>query len=176
MKTKEKIKKNFIVYSRADFIVNNKDLLSFIKKIGIVMVIVGLEAVNDSNLNSYNKLTNENMNKKCVKFLNESDIECMGLFIAGIEYTKKDFKNLRLWIKEVKLNIFTISVLTPLPVTELYEKYKDVLTTKDFSKYDFLHLNINPLNMNRITFYYEVCRVYLPFIIPILKKYVLRRK
>lgn len=169
---KENIKKNFIVYSRADFIVNNKELLPFIKKTGIEMVIVGLEAVDDNSLNSYNKLTNESINKKCVEFLHENHIECMGLFIAGIDYTKEDFRNLRLWIKDAALRIFTISVLTPLPGTELYEKYKDKLTSKDFRKYDFLHLHIDPLHMGRKTFYYELCKVYIPYLLPILKKFV----
>jgi len=167
---REGIKKNFIVYSRADFIVNNKDVLVVLKKTGIQMIIVGLEAVNNRNLESYNKCIDEDINRSCVKYLNENEIECMGLFIAGIDYTKKDFINLRLWIKETELESYTISIFTPLPGTENYDKYKDKILFKNYSEYDFLHLFSDPLYLSRKRFYFELYKVYIPYAYTIVKK------
>jgi len=158
---REGIKKNFIVYSRADFIVQNRDILPQIREAGIVMVIVGLEAVDNENLKDYNKCTDEDINKKCVQYLHENHIECTGLFIAGIDYTKEDFKKLRKWIRDSKLKIYTVSIFTPLPGTEIYDKYKDTITTNDYSKYDFLHLHMDPIHMSRKAFYYEFLKLNL---------------
>jgi len=173
---REGILKNFIVYSRADFIVNNEDLLPLLKKIGIVMAIVGLEAINDENLKGYNKMTDKDMNKKCVELLQGSGIECTGLFIAGIDYKKEDFKNLRRWIKESSLSTYTVSIFTPLLGTEAYEKYKAQMTTGNYSRYDFLHLIINPIYMGRKTFYYEFFKLHIPYIQSFLKEKILKLK
>lgn len=164
------IRKSFIVYSRADFIVDNRDILPALKEIGISMVIVGLEAADNKSLSDFNKCTDEDMNKKCVQYLNENNIECTGLFIAGIDYTKEDFKKLGKWIKESNLKTYTVSVFTPLPGTDSYEKYSDSITTSDYSKYDFLHLNMDPINMGRRAFYYEFLKLHSSYVINLLKE------
>lgn len=139
------------------------------------MVIVGLEAADDENLRDYNKLTDKNMNKDCIMYLHENNIECTGLFIAGIDYTKKEFKNLRRWISTSSLKTYTVSIFTPLPGTEVYDRYKNKITTKSFRKYDFLHLIINPLHMGRIAFYYEFLVLHLPYIRTFFKENILNR-
>ncbi|WP_054874945.1 B12-binding domain-containing radical SAM protein [Oxobacter pfennigii] len=165
------ITKSFIVYSRADFIVNNSDLLPLMKKAGIVMVIVGLEAVEDKNLDNFNKGTDKEINRECVRLLQINGIDCTGLFIAGIDYTRKDFWNLRKWIEESGLKIYTVSIFTPLPGTETYEQYKSEIKDNNLSKFDFLHLHIKPQNMSKTSFYMEFIKLHIPYVKNFLKEY-----
>lgn len=161
---KNGIKKRFIIYARADFIDRNYDLLKDLKEAGIVMIIVGLESVEDKDLEYFNKKTNNDINKNSVKYLNESGIECMGLFIAGIDYKIEDFKRLRRWIKEMDLKKYTISIFTPLPGTSLFEKWEKNLIAKDYKKYNFLNLVIKPIYLRKSCFYFQLYISYLPYI------------
>lgn len=149
-----KIEKNFIIYSRADFIVKNKDLLPLMKEIGIKQVIVGLEAVDSEELQGFSKGTDKNINENCVAFLKEFEIECIGLFVTHINYKKQDFNKLYKWIKRVGLKLCTFSIYTPLPGTELYEKYKDEIRFHNYDKMDFLHLLIKPTNLSVLKYYF----------------------
>ncbi len=166
----ENIKKQFIVYSRADFIVDHADLLAGLKEIGLEMVIVGLEAADNESLESYNKHTNGDMNRDCIQLLQQNGIECTGLFITGIDYRKQDFRRLRKWIWDSGLRIYTLSVFTPLPGTESYEVYKDRLISGEYSRYDFLHLQVEPSHLGRKTYYLEFAKVYIPYIRRWLKR------
>lgn len=161
---KEQIEKNFIIYSRADFIAENRDLLPALKKAGVEMVIVGLEASDNGDLKSYEKNTDEEINRKCVEYLKESGIKCTGLFIANTDFSRNDFRHLRKWIKEVSPDLYTLSIFTPLPGTEIYETYKPDIITFNYKKYDFLHLIRTPANLGKKSFYFEVYKLYIPFI------------
>lgn len=156
-----KIVKNFIFYSRADFVVGNKDIISELSIIGAIGIIVGLEAIDDSTLNSYSKQTSENLNLQCVSILKEYNIECLGLFIIDINATKEDFNKLYQWIKRVKLKYASVSIFTPIPGTEDFEKYKDKLTTDKMQYWDFLHLVLEPTNMSRKAFYLEYYKLFM---------------
>lgn len=171
---KEQIKKNFIIYSRADFIAENRNLLPDLKEAGVEMVIVGLEASDNSDLKSYKKNTDEEINRKCVEYLKENQIKCTGLFIANTDFNRNDFRHLRKWIKEVSPDLYTISIFTPLPGTEIYEAYKPDITTFDYKKYDFLHLILTPSNLGKIAFYFEVYKLYIPFLGIVWRKLIKR--
>ena len=155
------IVKKFIFYSRADFVVHNKDLISELSDIGAKGIIVGLEAIDDSTLNSYSKETSENINLQCVKTLKDNNIECLGLFIIDVNATKEDFNKLYKWVKRVKLNYASVSIFTPIPGTDDFEKYKNKLTTDKIEYWDFLHLVLEPTNMSRKAFYLEYYKLFM---------------
>ncbi len=155
------IMKNFIFYSRADFVADNKDLISELSGIGAKGIIVGLEAIDDNTLNSYSKQTSEDLNQQCVSILQEYNIECLGLFIIDINATKEDFNKLYGWIKKAKLKYASVSIFTPIPGTDDFEKYKDKLTTDKMQYWDFLHLVLQPTNMSRKAFYLEYYKLFM---------------
>ena len=153
---KEKgIKKNFIFYSRADFIVNNEELIEELAAIGTKGIIVGLEAIDDSTLDSYTKATSKDFNEQCVNMLKKYNIECIALFIVNIDATKEDFNKLYKWIKDRGLHYATASIFTPVPGTDIFEQYKDEIITDNIEHWDFLHLVLEPKNMSRKAFYLE---------------------
>lgn len=147
------INKKFIIYSRADFVVKHSDIVSQLAQIGVVGVIVGIEAVDDKQLVDYQKGVSKDVNHACIAILKQYNIDCLALFIISHQALKADFDYLYQWIEEADLSYATVSVFTPIPGTPLYEQYKDQLITDDITHWDFVHLVIQPTNMSVATFY-----------------------
>ena len=125
------IRKKFIVYYRADFIAANEELLVLLKSIGLVMVIVGLEACDDRQLAGYQKDTSAAVNAESLAVLEKNGIACTALFMVDIAADKNDFRLLNRFTRQFKLKLSTASILTPLPGTGLYAQYHHRLTTND---------------------------------------------
>lgn len=133
-----------IGYLRADFILKEKDLLPSLKNAGLAEIIVGFEAPSNDELKGYEKSTNALDYPEVISLLKENEIDLTALFMVQPDYQIEDFRNLYKFISDNKINVYTISILTPIKGTELYELFKDKLTTYDPGKFDFLHLVLKP--------------------------------
>lgn len=136
----EYLNKSLIIYLRADFIVENEDLMSELKSWGIDEVIVGFESEDESMLSEYNKGQTANIYEKAVNILKKEAIELTALFIVDPAYEIKDFLRLYKYIKKLDLDLYTISIMTPLKGTLDYELRKHELIETDPRKFDFLHV------------------------------------
>jgi len=141
---KKNLNTKIIAYLRADFILREKDLLKELREIGLVEVIVGFEATNNVELNSYEKTTNALDYPKVISLLKESNIDLTALFMVHPNYEYKDFKNLRKFIKLNNIEVFTISIFTPIKGTTGYKLSMKDLTTNNPLKFDFMHLVLKP--------------------------------
>lgn len=150
-----KINKKYICYARSDFIANNPEMMKKLKEIGLYYVLVGLEAINDNKLNSYNKKSNVDNNIRSIEICNALGINIMGMFIVDIDYTAKDFTNLYKWIKRYKLKHVAISIFTPEMGMENYSEYKNKLITSNPSHWDYLHLVVKPTKISIRRYYYH---------------------
>lgn len=148
------INKKYICYGRSDYIAENPEMMKKLKEIGLYYVLVGLEAIDDKKLLSYNKKSNLNNNIKSIEICNNLGINIMGMFIVDIDYRAKDFKNLYKWIKKYNLKHVALSIYTPDMGIETYEKNKDRLITDNPSHWDYLHLVVKPTNMSVRRYYY----------------------
>ncbi|MDW7669571.1 MAG: hypothetical protein SCJ93_12160 [Bacillota bacterium] len=144
--------KKIIGYLRADFILENLDLIAKLKEVGLIEVIVGFESNNNKELEDYEKTTDALDYPKVISSLKREEIDLSALFMVNPEYRLKDFKKLGQFIKKNKIEIFTISILTPIRGTKTYELLKNDLTTTDPKKFDFLHL-VLPSKIPRVLFY-----------------------
>ncbi len=156
---KEKnIQKKFLIYGRADFIAENEDIMKELAAVGLSLVMVGLEATDDKELDSYNKHATVWHNEECVRILSENNIICAGLFIVHQEMNKKDFKDLYNWIAKRPI-IPTVSVFTPMQGAANYKGYEKDLVTKDIRKQDLFHCILKPKHMSVTAFtiqYYKM--------------------
>lgn len=155
------LRKNFIIYYRADFVATNEDIIVMLKGAGLKVVLVGLEAFDDKRLKDYDKRTTSKVNEECIRILNKHNIECTGLFIVDIDATKEDFQTLRQYVKKHQLVISTAAILTPLPGTYQYEKYRHRIISSNPKDWDFLHLVAEPGNLSKHRFYIEFYKFYL---------------
>lgn len=173
---KENIKKSYSLYYRADFIANHPEHMKLLAEIGVTMCAVGLEVIEDEVLEKYNKKSSVNLIMRAIEVLKECNIECIGLFMVDIDAEKSYFKKLYDFIKKHELYLSTISILTPMPGTGQYEKYKDRIMTDDYRKWDFVHLIIEPTKMSKFTFCSKFYLLYVKLAMLIFKKKVLSAK
>lgn len=141
------IHKKFLIYGRADFIAENEDIIKELADIGLALVMVGLEATNNDELDSYNKRTSVFQNEECIRILNKYHVICAGLFIVNTNMTKADFRSLYEWLEKREV-IPTISVFTPMQGSAMYQQYEDKLVNKDVTKQDLFHCLIQPEHMS----------------------------
>lgn len=160
------IKKTYVCYARADFISQNEYIVNELVSIGFKYFLVGLEAIDDRQLLTYNKGTKAYHNSNAVKVLQKTGGECIALMIMGIEAEKKDFEKLYDWVVENNIMHVTISMFTPIHGTPLYEMYKDRLITDNIEHWDFLHLVIEPEKITKQQFY----RYYRRLILKLYKR------
>lgn len=141
-----------IVYLRADFIARHPDLMKQLKKAGIIEVIVGLESIKSSTLESFNKGYTSDVNTKAITIMQRIGLSFTALFMVDINDDYNDFKALRNYIKKHKLMNYTFSIFTPLRGTDLYKEYENNIIDFNCEHYDFLHLVLKPVKMQSITF------------------------
>jgi radical SAM superfamily enzyme YgiQ (UPF0313 family) len=141
------VHKKFLIYGRADFIAHHEELIKELADIGLSLVMVGLEATNDDELDSYNKRTSLEENEECIRILSENSIFCAGLFIVHQHMTKEDFKKLYEWISARDI-IPTVSVFTPMQGSATYKEYEKDMITRDVTKQDLFHCLLKPEHMS----------------------------
>jgi radical SAM superfamily enzyme YgiQ (UPF0313 family) len=179
---KNNIKKKFLVYGRADFIEQNKDIITELKTVGLQAVIVGIESVRAGDLKDYNKGTTVEINERCIKILQEEDIELYATLIIPLDFKKEDFRQLVGWLRKLDVKFVNLQPLTPLPGTEIFDSYKGSLLAERqaFEMWDMAHVVLKPQYMSIRAFYSEILKAYYKVVMRprhisyLIKKYGLR--
>lgn len=156
------IHKHFLCYGRADFIAGNEDVICQLRKVGLTAVIVGVEASDQEQLNTYNKKTTISDNEKALAVLQKNGIECYATVILGVEWTKNEFNKLYEFIKRNKLIFVNLQPLTPMPATPYFDLYKDrlLIPYNQHEKWDMAHLVIAPTRLSVRAYYLEIFKLY----------------
>lgn len=173
---KAKINKKYIAYLRADFIIKERDIIPELKKAGLNEVIIGFEAINEDELVDYNKLTNAMDYPQVISILKENNLDFTGLFMVQPTYGFKDFYNLNKFIKKNKIEVFTLSIFTPMKGTKGYDDERENLLRNDPRFFDFLHL-VTKSKLPKIVFYLLFYGMHLRLLKSNrIRNYLLRRK
>ncbi len=157
-----KLNKRYLVYGRADFIAAHPELMTRLKAIGLRAVIVGLESALDDELDKYNKGSQVATSRQALEVLRRLNIDCYGTFIIGLDWTKADFKALGRFIHQESLQFVNLQPLTPVPGTEVFSKYQEMLTVPltDYHMYDMAHAVMAPTHMSLRQFYFQIVKRY----------------
>lgn len=162
------IDKHFLIYGRADFIAKHAALMAEFKAVGLHGVIVGIESVREKDLQSYDKLTTVKINEEAVAILNALDIECYSTLIIPLDFDKKDFKDLKLWLRMTSVNFVNLQPLTPLKGTAIYADYvkEFIEDPKDVELWDMAHIVLKPKYMSKRMFYFRILKLYYEIVMP----------
>ena len=152
---KRKIDKKYICYGRADYIAHNPDMMKKLKEIGLYYVLSGLEAIEDSYMERYEKRSDVENNVQSILICNRLGIRIMGMFIIDLGFRAKDFRALYRWIAEHQVRHVALSIFTPELCTPTYEQYRDRIITDNPSHFDYLHLVAQPDHMSVKSFYFH---------------------
>lgn len=134
------VKKRYFAYGRADSIVENRDVYALWADIGLSLVMVGLEAVDDAALRRTGKRAATGTNDQAVRVLEELGVGLSAGFLIEPHFTSADFKLLDDYVKaRPSIMLAEFTPLTPFPGTPLYRNLKDTLLTNDRQVYDLQH-------------------------------------
>lgn len=153
------LKKRFGCQARTDTIAGNPDTIRRWRDIGLSWVLIGFESFNQDQLAWMNKKTDVEMNEEAVRILQDNNIEIQAAFIVDPAYGRNEFRSLRKYIKRLKLKSCQITVLTPLPGTDLFKEKWAELTSRNYELFDFFHA-VLPTNLPLDQFYGEFCKLY----------------
>jgi radical SAM superfamily enzyme YgiQ (UPF0313 family) len=118
----------------------DEELLKLAKDSGCTYFFIGLESFSDSSLYSVNKSINQvNKYKSIIGLLHKHDISVQAGIIFGFDTDTKDtFIETLNACKELGIDGVTVSLLTPLPGTPIYEQMKREgrLLTEDWAYFN----------------------------------------
>ncbi|MCR1900253.1 B12-binding domain-containing radical SAM protein [Irregularibacter muris] len=118
----------------------DEELLKIAKKSGCIYLFIGLESFSQEGLSSVNKGINSvDKYKEIIKLLHHNGISIQAGIIFGLDTdTKEIFKKTLNACNELGIDGVTVSILTPLPRTPIYEQMKkeERLTSTDWTYYN----------------------------------------
>jgi radical SAM superfamily enzyme YgiQ (UPF0313 family) len=129
------INKQFLIDVRADTVVRHPELLEEWKKIGLRSVVIGFEEISDKRLTAMNKEGSTALNSEALRILNQLGITVVGDFIVDPDYDEDDFDQLESYITSHQIDLPMLTILTPLPGTELYGQMKQQICEHNLDYY-----------------------------------------
>ncbi|MBK8819584.1 MAG: cobalamin-dependent protein [Saprospiraceae bacterium] len=158
---KHQIKKRFLVYGRADFIIEHPEIIEEFQKEGLRTIIVGLESFKDSELDSFNKKTSQNINEEAMRILQRYGVDCYAAIITAPDWSYQDFKMVGDKIIELGLKFVNLQPLTPLKGVDFdVDDTELVIKRNDFPRWDLAHVSICPSQMSLNQYYRQILYLY----------------
>jgi radical SAM superfamily enzyme YgiQ (UPF0313 family) len=156
------IQKHFILFGRADFIVEHDDIIRLLQEHGLKAVFVGVESFKEEELTGFRKKTTVEVNTRAVGLLDAMGIECYSGIIVGADWGKEDFDSLIRFLNQFKQPLINIQPATPLPGTPLYEQSRDsiIVPREQYHLWDMAHQIMEPTKMSRRRYYFNIMRAY----------------
>jgi len=151
------VKKYWMTQGRTDFVADNPELMERLRDCGMMGLLSGYESNDDDNLASLRKRSNHDKNLRANRLLEELGIFSTGIFMVRPDWTKAQFQGLYDYINTLKIGLPLVTILTPLPGTQLYRAKKHELVTTDHRLFDLLH-PVLPTRLPREEFYAEFAR------------------
>ncbi|MBW2715710.1 MAG: cobalamin-dependent protein [Deltaproteobacteria bacterium] len=134
------VKKRYFAYARSDSIVENRDVFALWAKIGLTLVMTGIEALDESRLRSVGKRIDSDQNEAAIRIMEELGIHLSAGFLVNPDFRKSDFDRIENFLKaHPSILLAEFTPLTPFPGTPLYRKVQDQLLTDDRQVYDLQH-------------------------------------
>ncbi|WP_242833530.1 B12-binding domain-containing radical SAM protein [Desulfosporosinus youngiae] len=151
------IKKKYFLYGRVDTIIKHPELFAKWKKAGLTQVFVGFESFSDTRLKELNKGITVEQQKQAVKILNDLKVDIYAAFVIDPSFTRQEFNQLTDYVRKLNVSYAAISILTPLPGTQLFEQTEHQLIATDPKFFDFMH-TVLPTTLPLKEFYSEYAR------------------
>jgi hopanoid C-3 methylase len=155
----KRIKKRFTFQARSDSIVEHPEVIPLLRKAGFWKVFIGFEKIDEEAMSQLNKHNSVQNNEEALKILRAHGMEVIAAFIIDPSFQKKDFQRLRQYILDRKLYSPSLTILTPLPGTELFARMKEKLVTTNYELFDYVHA-VLPTKLKLADFYREFTELY----------------
>ncbi len=144
----EQMPVKLLMETRVEDIVRDADILHKYHDAGVIHLYLGAEASTDEMLESLNKGTDMDTNKRALDLAREHDIMTEASFMVGAPNETWDSIERTIEVA-IRLNpdIAVFPVLTPMPFTPIFEEMKDRIRVWDYSKYNLATPIVEPYAM-----------------------------
>jgi radical SAM superfamily enzyme YgiQ (UPF0313 family) len=153
------VKKRFSFQARSDAIVEHPEVIPLLRKAGFWKVFIGFEKIDEEAMDLLNKHNSVQNNEAALKILRAHGMEIIAAFIIDPSFQEKDFRRLRQYILDRRLYSPSLTILTPLPGTELFARVKEKLVTTNYELFDYVHA-VLPTKLKLPDFYREFTELY----------------
>ena len=131
---KEKgIRKRYGGYARSDTIARHPEIIEKWSTIGLDALVVGLEAIDDMNLKSFQKRSSMDDNEKAIKVLRENRVTNLAHFLVKEDFETKDFHALLNYVVERDLWF---------PFFTIPSNFSRVIVFQKFSSFSAMFSNV----------------------------------
>ncbi|MDD9938119.1 MAG: radical SAM protein [Myxococcales bacterium] len=154
---KRGVKKFWMTQGRTDFVADNPEIMARLSRCGMIGLLSGFESNDDDNLEALRKKNTWEKNRRANDIMRELGIFSTGIFMVRADWEEAQFDALYEYINTLEIGIPLVTILTPLPGTQLYRAYKDKLMTTDYRLFDLLHC-VLPTKLPREEFYKHFAR------------------
>jgi radical SAM superfamily enzyme YgiQ (UPF0313 family) len=154
---RRQVKKFWMTQGRTDFVADNPEIMARLADNGLVGLLSGFESNDDDNLAALRKKNTWDKNIRANQIMRELGIFATGIFMVRADWEKHQFQALYDYINTLEIGIPLVTILTPLPGTQLYRAYQNQLMTTDLRLFDLLHA-VLPTRLPRAEFYAEFAR------------------
>jgi hopanoid C-3 methylase HpnR len=148
------IRKRYYLETRGDVLLRNKEVFQFWRRIGLVVMFLGLEAIDEEGLKKYRKRVTLSKNFEALEFARSLGVTVAVNIIADPSWDRERFKVVRDWCLEIP-EIVNVSINTPYPGTETWRTESRKLTTRDYRLFDIQHA-VLPTKLPLNEFYEEL--------------------
>lgn len=152
-----KINKFWMTQGRTDFIAQHPEMMKDLASVGLMSVLSGFESNDEDALAALKKSNTVTNNMEAARVLRENGIQSTGIFMARPDFEVEDFDELYKYINQLGIAVPIVTLLTPLPGTQLEKKMEGKLLTRDRRFFDLLHA-VLPTTLPRDEFYRQMAR------------------
>lgn len=137
-----------LIETRVDDIIRDEDILDKYKAAGISHIYVGAEAATQERLDIFKKNAEVKLSKKAIDLINETDIITETSFVLGMpDETPESIRKTIELAKHYSADMTFFLAIGPWPYSEIYPQLESYVTTKDYSKYNFMTPVVKPKAM-----------------------------
>ena len=148
------IRKTYYLETRADVLLRHKAVFARWRKLGLKLMFLGLEAIDEEGLKKYRKRVGLGQNFEALDYARSLGINVAINIIADPDWDHARFETVRQWCLEIPY-VVNISVNTPYPGTETWLTEARRLTSRDYRLFDIQHC-VLPTKLPLDEFYREL--------------------
>lgn len=135
----------FLMETRAEDIIRDKDILHKYRKAGVIHIYVGTEATDEEKLKLYRKEMTPNEAREALSLLDEHGIITETSMILGTpEETKESIKKTLALAIDYNPDFCHFLAITPWPYADLYPQLEDHVEVFDYRMYNLIEPIVKP--------------------------------
>src|SRR5881628_3200361 len=153
---RRRVRKQYYLETRCDVLIKNKEVFAYWRRLGLLYMFLGLEALDEEALKLHRKRVTPGENFEALEIARELGLAVAVNIIADCDWDERRFEVVRDWAMTVP-EIVHLTVATPYPGTEIWFTEARRLTSRDYRLFDVAHA-VLPTRLPLDKFYAELVK------------------